>query len=95
MDAPDTAPHKLAAARDRIFGGHNTTVSEARARVIDTMNTGVGTVAALDALERAVEKRAAERIRRTLSDDVERRGPREADQGLRAAAALLDPEAGA
>lgn len=95
MNLPDRDPRKLAAAHARIFGERNRAVSEARARVIDTMRTGNGTIDALDAMERAVEKRAAETIREKLSGDVVRYGPGEADQGWLDAAALIDPEVSA
>lgn len=63
MSIPDRDPHAIAAMRERIFGEADRQIAEARARVIDTMSTGSGVPDALDALERAVESRAAHRIR--------------------------------
>jgi hypothetical protein len=92
MGVPEKDPKRLAAIHERIFGERNRAVTEARARVIDTMTTGSGTIDALDALERAVEKRAAEMIRDKLSETVQRYGPSEADEGWLDAADLVDPE---
>ena len=63
MSIPDRDPKAIAAMRERIFGEADRQVAEARARVIDTMSTGSGVPDALDALERAVERRTAHRIR--------------------------------
>ncbi|MFC7307872.1 hypothetical protein ACFQVC_27055 [Streptomyces monticola] len=93
MGVPEKGPQRFAAMHERIFGEHNKAVADARARVIDTMATGTGTVDALDALERAVEKRAAERIRDSLPGAAEHSAPTETTRAWLAAADLIDPEA--
>ncbi|MCF3963694.1 hypothetical protein [Streptomyces fuscigenes] len=60
---PGGVPAAFAARRERLFGEARREVDEARARLIETMSTGSGVPDALDALERAVERRAARRIR--------------------------------
>jgi hypothetical protein len=63
VSAPGKEPKTLAAKHERIFGEAHRAVAEARARVIETMSTGSGVPDALDALERAVKKRMARKIR--------------------------------
>lgn len=81
MAIPEKDEQKLAAIHERIFGERNRDVVEARAQVLDGARTGSGILAALDALERAVEERAARRIREEATG-----------QGWLDAADLIDPE---
>lgn len=60
---PDKDPQKLAEIHERIFGEQNREVVDARARILDAVrNGGAGVFDALDALERAVDRRTANTV---------------------------------